>query len=251
MKKSLCCSLCAFAICAALPAMVQAQDEMTPILLATEGGVEAWSMPQAIDREGMVATKVVLRTQDDSSRIVTFTDINIDGHVRQLHSSLVPTGNALGRPVGGALFGEDWVEFDSHLLIESGDIGGGVFEIGETNNGSVGDMGLSPLPTTAAAVAGYGPISTSKTTDAFFLNAEDQSNEIDFAYIVSDMSQGPPAVNLTVGVLGSGFVDAGTEGGAYFQNVPVLFQVPEPATNLMALVAILGMATVRRRRSRA
>lgn len=249
MKKTLCGLLCAVALSLALPLFVHAQDEMAPILLATEGGVEAWSVPQSIDREGMMATKIVLRTEDESSKIVTFTDINIDGHVRQLHSTLLPAGNALGRPEGGVLFAEEWANYDSHLLINQGDIGGGVYEVRETNDGSVGTLGLNPLATTAAAVAGYGPISTSKTTDAFFLSAEVQSNELDFAYLVSDMSQGPPAVDLTVGVLGAGFIDAGLEGGAYFQNVPVLFQVPEPASNLMALAALLGCTVFQRKRA--
>ena len=248
MKKLLCCSLSTFTLCAFAAGVVQAQVNTEPILLATEGGVEAWSMPQEVGREDVVATKIVLRGVGEDARLVTYTDIEIAGHVRQLHSSLVPGGNALGRPDTGALFGDGWADVDTHLLINEAMIAGGVFMVGETNDGSLTPSEFEPLATTAEAVEGYGPLKTSSTTDAFFLQPEFQNREVDFAYIVSDMSQGMPAVELTVGVLGAGIIDAGTDGGAYFQNVPVMFQVPEPATHLIALVALLGIVASRRHR---
>ena len=84
-------------------------------------------------------------------------------------------------------------------------------------------------------------------TDSFFLLPELQTNEIDFAYLVTaDDSTGVAGEGfLTLGVSGEGIVNSGDPGGASFGfngNDPLVIPfIPEPST---AALAIFALATV-------
>ena len=90
-------------------------------------------------------------------------------------------------------------------------------------------------------------------TDSFFLLPELQTNEIDFAYLVTpDDSTGAAGdVFLTVGVSGEGIINSGDPGGASFGfngNDPVVIRfVPEPAAAALAVFALAAVTCLRRR----
>ncbi len=244
----------------------QAQDE---VKFATFGGVELWSKPVDIGRTDYLATIVEARTVDPSGSLVTFTNIEISGEVAQLWNNFdLPAANpdtgllekyALGPVAAGPLYGEGWSDVDTHLLITSDMIAGGVYKVLESNDQSLGNAGFDPLQSTAAAVAGIGPLKNEEGTNAFFVLPEFQTNAIDFAYIVTPAAAaaaGDGDVQIKVGFLGSGITDAGdaSGGGAEFgygnnpAAISVPMTVPEPSTGMMALVCGLGLLGLRRRK---
>ena len=203
------------------------------------------------DYPNYAATKVIAKGVDPESKLETFANISITGNPVQTHSSWIPGGNALGRPVAGPLYAAAWADLDTHVLISNDMIAGGVFGIGEVNDHSLGTgpfFSIFQLP----PVVGIGELKMANPTDAFFLHPEFQQNEIDFAYIVTpaELAASNP-VQMTVGFRGSGITDAGVPGGAAFGydgnpvvNIPF---VPEPASGLMATLACAGLLGMRRR----
>ena len=195
-------------------ASAQAQD---PIPLGSAGGVTMYAVPNDAPADGVTSNKIVLKTDDAAAKIVTFENINI-ANAHQVWGSLdfTPEKTAFA-PTTGALYSADWAPFDTHLLIPSGNIAGGVFTMVEENDMST-DLGFAPLPTTAEAQTGIGPTKTGLDTDAFFLDSAFQSNEIDFAQVVA-LADTPATV--TVGILGEGIINSGEAGGAFFDAVSV------------------------------
>ena len=242
-------------------ANTQAQDE---VVFATMGGVQLVSKPVDLGRDDYLATIVEARTVDPNASLVTFTNISITGDVNQVHgsisSAISPEGNAF-KEAGGALFDDSWNALDTHLLLTRDMIAGGVWGVTEMNDGSAGDGGFAALPTTATAKVGIGPLANTAPTDAFFVQPEFQLSSIDFAYIVTPAAAAAAdgGVSMTLGLLGSGIVDAGTDGGAAFGytadantgiNVPFTAGpiVPEPSSGLMAMMSVLGLLGLRRRK---
>ena len=207
------------------------------------------------DYPRFVATKVIARGIDSESKLVTFANISITGSPVQTHSSwfpvsFVPSGNALGRPVGGPLYAGEWADLDTHLLISGDMIAGGTYEFIEANDHS---FGMGPFPlwlVDAESVVGIGELTMTNPTDAFSVLPEFQQNEIELAYVVTraELAASNP-VQMTAGFVGSGITDAGVPGGAAFGydgssvvNVPF---IPEPSSGLMVAIAgvgLLGMA---------
>ncbi len=217
-----------------LPALAAAQ----PFVLTARGGVEIWSEPQPNPGPGLRATKLVLRTEEPADRIVTFENIAITGDVHQVFDTpfQFPTPNP-DTLVDSTLFNGSWGDFDSHLLLTpsmiGGGAGGGFNGISESNDGSLGSGGLPKSSGGFDARTGIGDLAMAAPTDAFFLDTPFQTNEVDFAYVVTPVAGGD--VLLTLGVLGSGFVNSGQPGGANWgfngvAPVDVLFRNPASAS---------------------
>ena len=81
------------------------------------------------------------------------------------------------------------------------------------------------------------------STDAFFLDTPFQTNELQLAHIV--VRNEDPTVFLSIGALGEGFINSGDDGGAAWEGLAI--SIPEPASGLLALCSILGLAAFRRR----
>ena len=103
--------------------------------------------------EGYEATKIVLRGVDPDSKLVTFENLRFDGDLVQTWLSCgcaVPTAKNV---VAGPTYPEEWIPFDSHLLISSfdpnmigGQAGDGFVGIDELNDNSIGVIpGLSDI----------------------------------------------------------------------------------------------------------
>lgn len=243
-------------VCVVLMARFNSPVKAQEILLSALGGVEVYSVPQPAPAGGFVATKILLRTSDSNAKIVTFENIKISGDVHQVFDSVVmdPTPNA--DTVGdSALFNGAWGVFDSHLLITPdmvrGEAGNGYSGIFETNNGAFGNGGLPPSSGGSDAMTGIGDLTMVNQTDAFFLDTPFQSNEVEYAYLVTPAGTAGGNVFLTLGVLGDGIVNSGDPGGASFGfngNEPVLVQfIPEPATGLLVALAGIGLLAIRQR----
>ena len=230
-----------------------------PFILSTLGGVEVWSEPQSDPAAGFQATKLVLRTTSPTASIVTFENIAVTGALHQVFDSILM--NPTPHPdtlADSASFNGSWGVFDSHLLITpsmvGGSAGGGFAGISESNDGSFGSGGLPPSSGGFNAKTGIGDLAMASPTDAFFLDTPFQSNEVEFAYLVTPV--GGAGVFLTLGVLGDGIVNSGDPGGARWGfgpasgPLPILFRnpVPEPAVGLLGAMAGLGLWAVRRRK---
>lgn len=215
------------------------------------GGVTLFSIPVDIGRDDLFAAKVVACGERPDSKLVTLTNLSFS-NTHQVWSSLGGP-NALGRPIAGPIYHEDWVPLDSHLLISDQMIGGGVYGVSEENDGN--STLVDTLPTTAAtasALVGYGSIANDTPNDAFFLAPEFQDRVVEVAYIVSDGSR---PVEMTLGILGSGITDAGSAGGAAFGydgnptvRFPLSIAIPEPKGSVSMPWMLAVVAFVRRRR---
>jgi hypothetical protein len=237
---------------------LSAQDE---ILFAELGGVSAVSIPQPPPLPGLLATKVVFRTAPDT-QIVTFENMNITGAVHQvfipIFAAPIPTPRVDG-PYADVIPSE-WIEADSHLSISRAMVkivfGQEITESNDEGNQAGANESLPLLVGEAAAVTGIGDLGKSGETDGFIVVRELQTNEIDFAYLVTPddgtPNDGTPNDNvfLTVGVLGAGFINSGDPDGASFgfngnDPVPIPF-VPEPAAATLAIFALAALITRRR-----
>ena len=215
-------------------------------LVAEEGCVELISIPTEVGN-GLMAAKLVARGVDPEATLVTFTNLSISNahQVSAGGDAQTVGGTVFGKPEAGRTYHEDWIPLDSHLLISEEAIGGGVGlgGINETNDGASPVGNSLPELFGFKPVTGHGTISMRNASDAFFLLPEHQSNILDVAYIVSDGSE---PVELTLGILGTGIRDAGTENGAAFGygdgvariSVPFSSQaVPEPSGQGLAMLA--------------
>ena len=224
-------------------------DARSEIIFAELGGVQLVSRPVDLPVPDYAATIVELRTVDPDAEIIVFENIAITGAVHQVHgalsSALTREGNAF-KELPGGLYGEGWSDYDTHLLVPREAVGGGVFTLEESNDGSHGPGPFEPTTIGGqASKAGIGALKFSSPDDAFFVSEEFRENSIDFAYIVTPMVEGAvpyDAVQLTLGVLGLKIVDARQQGGAAFgydgnPKVNVPFAVPEPSISSICFMA--------------
>ena len=224
-------------------------------LVAEEGCVELISIPVEVGH-GLMATKLVARGVDPEASLVTLTNISISNAHQVWAGGGIQSagGTAVGKPHAGPTYHEDWIPLDSHLLISDEMIGGGIGEISETNDGA-SPLGES-LPTALGIkpITGLGTVSMSDEKDAFFLKPENQSNMLEIAYVVSDGSE---PIEMTLGILGAGIRDAGTENGAVFgygdgvatMSIPLSASqaAPEPSGRGLVLLASVLSVLLRRR----
>ena len=233
-------------------------------VFATLGGVELVANMDYVggDPANPPATRISARSVDPAGTLVTFTNLAFLGANHQVWDALTMSaatqGTAKGAPAAGPLYSEEWIPYDSYVAITmdmvGGQAGGGYTGISDQNDGSLGDGGLPPTAASAALV-GFGDIAMQAATDAFFVSPDFQQQSIDIAYIVDGTPADPGDITMTLGILGSGIVDAGTEGGASFGYDPIAGTttpitvpfVPEPAAGGMAAFACLGMLALRRR----
>lgn len=208
-----------------VPAAASAQ-ELIP--LASNGGVTLFSSPQESPGRGYKSARIVVKTDDPISKLSTIEGINIFGDVVQTWTSLIQ-----GTPFNsaGALYDEDYVPFDTHMLFSRDQIGGGDFQFTETN-----DMSLDPIELKVLCngcfegLVGIGPTRIGPM-DSLFLKPEFASSEIEVAQVISNGS-----ASISIGVKGD-------ENGpaAFFDSVPIVFEVPEPASLRLWLGSFLAI----------
>ena len=222
------------------------------IVFAELGGVQLVSKPIDLPREDYVATIIEARAIDPSAKITTYTNISISGEVHQVHGPLTsaqhPIGNAFEEAPSN-VYHETWIDFDTHLKLTEEMIEGGSWMLQERNDGRFGTAQL-PLSFVIPPKAGIGELQFASLTDEFSLAPEFQLSSIDFAYVVTPLVDGfvpDDAVQLTLGLRGTGIIDQGELGGAAFGyngnsplNVP--FVVPEPSHGFVGFV-LIGLMT--------
>lgn len=216
------------------------------IVFAELGGVQLVSQPIDLPREDYVATIIEARAIDPNAKITTLTNISISGAVHQVHgpltSALHPIGNALAE-MPSNVYHESWGDFDTHLQFTEAMVEDGSWTLQEQNDGRFGIAQL-PLSFVVPPKAGLGELRLVNPTDEFSLTPEYQLRSIDIAYVVTPVTVGfvrDDAVQLSLGLRGTGIIDEGELGGAAFgynSNPPVNvpFVVPEPSYGLVGFV---------------
>ena len=128
MKTLSIATICGMAFYSLFAASPQAMGQDIEILLAELGGVQMMTIPQGSPGPGLLATKVVLRT-DAANKLVTYENIKITGLV---HQTWLP--GAFGGPPGPTPFVDspgwgqlppEWMSADSHILISPSMVAGG------------------------------------------------------------------------------------------------------------------------------
>jgi hypothetical protein len=250
---------CRTVVCALLVGVTFGTDVHAQFLLDTRGGVEVWA-ENVPAPAGLVAMTISLKTTDPAAKLVTFENVAIRGEVVQVFDSVLGTPTPGVADVGNSVFFDaNWANTDSHLLITPEMLATtagpqGFLVTSETNDGSLADVAAA-LGNTAGgspAKVGIGDLAMDAPTDVFIFDTPFQSNEIEFAYIVT-----PPKMRvafLTVGVLGEGIVNSGDPGGAQWgfgdnpEPLCVGICIPEPSTYTLPSLGLLGLlACVRRR----
>ena len=206
-------------------------------LLHATGGVEIWALPGDAPANGVFATQIMLSTSEENS-IERIDQLSFSGPLHQVWSSDEPQTVTQPRP--SFVFPESWIPFDSHLLIGSGE-GIGLENVTESNDGA-SDL-LSP--TDASAIVGFGGIELDENK-AIELDPSLQSNTVLVAYLATREAN-PGAVTMTLGVSGAGIGDP--NGQVLFENVPILFSVPEPTATLLLQVGAVLFLGLRNRGS--
>lgn len=218
------------------------------LVFAELGGVQLVAIPQPSPGGGFLATKIEARSIIPGESIVTLENIRISGahHVWASDGTQPPGGTAKGRPTAGPDFHDNWISYDSHLLITEDMVGGGAggsyTGIVETNDGSTTEaLSLPPvLDGQVPALSGFGPIAMQDPSDAFFLKPEFQTETLDLAYVVTSGTSDMP-VELVVGILGSEHLRAAFgygENGA----IPIPFLIPEPSTISLLMVIFVALS---------
>ena len=220
--------------------VVQAQ----PFLLDSRGGVEVWSVPQPDPGPGYEAANILLRASDPTAKLVTFENVAFEGELVQTWLDSIFGTPTSKNVVAGPTYPADWIPYDSHLNISSmpaptmigGEAGNGFTGINEENDMSIGQIpGLSDVMG-VPSVSGIGSISMVEPTDAFFLDTDFQTNEVNLAYLVAPKDPAGAAghISMTLGVLGEGIVNSGDPGGAQWG----FGENPEPLAIALAPVEV-------------
>ncbi len=233
--------------------MRQAVDE---IVVDTRGGVQAISIPQPSPLEGLLATKLVFRTVDPDHRLITVEGLAFRGDVHQVWLE-GPFGTSTAfLPRAGPTYHESWIPADSHLLFDPyacvGCGSGSRVSFSETNDGATTDRFAALLPQLEfgfGPLAGFGDMAFSSPNDAFFVRPEQQTNEHEFAYLITTAATDNSSageVTLSIGWLGLGIVDSGIPGGARWgldgdAALPIPFAVAEPGSWGLLFAAAVGI----------
>ena len=188
---------------------VLAQSAGQSFVIADSGPFRLVSTP-TLAPLGLLATTISVETTNVNHRVVTLDNVSITGDVHQIWSGLIPqpTPNR-GFVVGGPLFHAQWASADTHLLIDERAVGGGAggayAGISETNDGLDPTQIVPRLPLSSAgfaASAGIGSLESLTPTDAFFLDTPFQTNFVDFAYVVTPLTDQPGTIGLALGLQG-------------------------------------------------
>ena len=229
-----------------LPNLGSAQD-LVP--LASSGGVTLYSFTAAEQSPlpWLRTTTIIAKTDDPMARISTFEGLSISGDVVQAWHPFLSSGNVF-RPTIGPLFAPEWFPLDTHLFITEAVIAGGDFTLSESNDKSLGQIHPNfgpPLPCAACFVElGIGSMQMGPS-DAFTVNTEYASNEIEFTQVVTTGS-----ATISVGIFGSDDGSNHSFPGMYFENIPIVFVPEPPARPLLAVSGLTGLRVRRKRRSR-
>ena len=248
MIKKVVCALGMFLFTATL---VQANH----IVIGSRGGVDVMWVPQSDPGAGFSAGMIALKTTDENAVIVTLEKLSIEGNLVQTWlSGPFGTPTAKGEPLADATYPAEWIPYDSHLMIDESQVGGGAGGsyggISETNDGTIGHIAGLPEASGYPPISGFGAIETDQPADAFFLRPEYHSDSIDLAYVVIP-SELETEISLSLGVLGEGFVNSGDPGGAnwgFGDNPVAIHFVPEPSALLLGALAAFGTLLVRSKR---
>lgn len=218
-----------------------------PIVFAENEWLRFLSIPErnrSLEAIGLQATKIVVETVDPTAKIVTFAGLELSG---DLHQTWIVGRSTPTEPVPGPTYLEEWIQYDSHLLIDStmigGSAGGGFAQIDETNDASApaspipGDIG-GFTPTT-----GIGPIRMRAATDAFFLSLAAQKNSVEIARLVVPVG-GEASLTLRR-LLGNGF-PSDTENPITWNQLSVPFSAAEAAQAATADTVMPEIDFVRR-----
>ena len=245
-------------VLASVLCFVASQIQAEAIRLASHNGVEVWSINggQLPELDDEFQTRILqFRTGNPLHDIVTFSEMRIDGGLRQVWLDLgdfgpqiTPTQYDFGWSpmVFPGLDVESMREQDSHYLIPKGAAnprpacsGPCGLTLTESNDYSIqppvefnapfpDDFDFSQL-----VAIGLGSIFHTDPLDAWFLHPDLQSNRVDFAKLVIACND-PLGVHFSGSILGAGFDEAS------FENVAVsCVAVPEPK-KLGILLLCLG-----------
>ena len=179
---------------------------------------------------GLLATRVVARMRNHSHEFVTVDNVRISGDLHQawLEGPFgFPTPSI---PRGGPTYHEDWIAYDSHLLIGSEQIaigaGGGFGGITEENDATDPIQQSENLPLVSEVfgpVLGFGQLASSQPTDIFAVI--DASPELAFARLVTvvDSNGDPGEVFFSAGLQGADQDNMSLPDMGIVNSIPVPF----------------------------
>lgn len=224
------------------------------IVVDTRGGVQVLSIPQPTPLDGLLATKLVFRTENPDHTVVTIEGLSFAGDVHQAWLEGPLGGPTASLPSASPTYHEDWIATDGHLFFDANCIAcaSGFGDIlTETNDGSTNERFAHLLPQASAglgALTGFGELRFQSRQDAFFFKTENQTNEVEFAYLVTTAAtdESPAGVvTMSIGLLGEGIINSGNPGGAQWgldDGAPLVipfYVVPEPAGLQVCWIALL------------
>lgn len=164
---------------------------------------------------GVLATNVIARMRNDTDEFVSIDNVRLSGDVHQAWLS-VPFGlsqpTAKGEPVPGPAYHQDWIRYDSHVLISPSEAGSGAGHgydgIDEINDGSdpTDQAGALPAASGFPPFLGIGEISSRRVTDIFYVVQDRPINNLGLAHAVT-----PAEIPLS-GELGEVFLTIGLQG---------------------------------------
>lgn len=217
-------------------------DVSAETLLDVNGPRELWAIEVEPPSDDFLAAVIMVRSAVPEIKNVTLENLAIRGNLVQVWqdepTALQPLDDQPLLPV-------EWLEFDSHLLIEPETVPElpMYFDISEANDASMTNIGL-PILNGNNPTVGVGDIAMRRPTDVFFFFPEYQTTELALARVVTPKSD--PDVRITLGVLGEGCIpNRCHEFQTFFDSVPVF--VPEPSVTTQVIYILLFYYARRRR----